>query len=78
MAGFFVSAINTISNNKIKEITKLHLKKYRDETGLFIVEGLKAVEELINEFQQQIHRAKSLLLQSRKNTLLKNSKTKIN
>ncbi len=49
MAGFFVSAINTISNNKIKEITKLHLKKYRDETGLFIVEGLKAVEELINE-----------------------------
>ena len=49
MAGFFVSAINTISNSKIKEITKLHLKKYRDETGLFIVEGLKAVEELINE-----------------------------
>ena len=49
MAGYFVCAINTISNNKIKEITKLHLKKYRDETGLFIAEGLKAVEELINE-----------------------------
>ncbi len=49
MAGKFVSAINTISNNKIKEITKFHLKKYRDESGLFIVEGLKAVEELINE-----------------------------
>lgn len=35
------------SINKIKEITKLHQKKHRDEQGLFIVEGLKAVTELI-------------------------------
>ncbi len=40
-------SINSISNNRIKEILKLHQKKYRDELGLFIVEGFKAVEELI-------------------------------
>ena len=36
-----------ISNNRIKEIVKLHQKKYREETGLFIVEGLKSIQELI-------------------------------
>ncbi len=41
--------IITVSNNKIKEIVKLHQKKYRDETGLFIAEGIKAVEEVLNE-----------------------------
>lgn len=40
-------AVNAISNNKIKEIVKLHQKKYREETGLFLVEGLKSVKELI-------------------------------
>ena len=39
----------TLSNNKIKEIKKLHLKKYRDESGLFIAEGEKATDEIINE-----------------------------
>ncbi len=41
-------SVNTISNNKIKEIVKLHQKKYREETGLFIAEGYKILEELIN------------------------------
>lgn len=41
-------ALDAISNNKIKEIVKLHQKKYRDESGLFIAEGFKALEELIN------------------------------
>ena len=40
--------IDNISNNKIKEIIKLHQKKYREETGLFLVEGQKAVQELID------------------------------
>lgn len=40
-------AVSAISNNRIKEIVKLHQKKYREETGLFIVEGLKSVQELI-------------------------------
>lgn len=42
-------AVNAVSNNKIKEITKLHQKKYREETGLFIAEGEKILEELISE-----------------------------
>ena len=40
-------SIESISNNKIKEIVKLHQKKYREELNLFIVEGKKAVDELI-------------------------------
>lgn len=47
MAGKCVHSVDNISNNKIKGIVKLHQKKYRDEEGLFIAEGLKAVEELI-------------------------------
>ncbi|MDD3187269.1 MAG: RNA methyltransferase [Bacilli bacterium] len=35
-------------NNKIKEIKKLNNKKYRDETGLFLVEGEHLVKEAIN------------------------------
>ena len=42
-------SVKTISNNRIKEIVKLHQKKYRDEFGLFIAEGFKILEELINE-----------------------------
>ncbi len=37
-----------LSNAKIKEIIKLHQKKYRDKTGLFIVEGEKALDEILN------------------------------
>lgn len=35
----------SISNNEIKRIKALQQKKFRDETGLFIVEGEKMVEE---------------------------------
>ncbi len=35
----------SISNNKIKELKKLQTKKYRDLTGLFLVEGYKIVKE---------------------------------
>lgn len=37
-----------ISNNEIKRIKALQQKKFRDETGLFIVEGEKMVEEARN------------------------------
>ena len=47
-AGWILSSLNTISNNKIKEIVKLHQKKYRDEAGLFIAEGEKALQEAID------------------------------
>lgn len=36
-----------ISNNEIKKIKALQQKKFRDESGLFIVEGEKMVAELI-------------------------------
>ena len=37
-----------ISKSQIKNITALHQKKYRKETGLFIAEGPKVVEELLH------------------------------
>lgn len=35
-----------ISKNRISQIRKLHTKKFRDESGLFLVEGYKCVEML--------------------------------
>ncbi|MGN0017518.1 MAG: TrmH family RNA methyltransferase [Candidatus Gastranaerophilaceae bacterium] len=40
--------ITSVNNETIKEITKLQQKKYRDETKLFLLEGLKAIEEAYN------------------------------
>lgn len=37
----------SISNNEIKHIKSLQQKKFRDETGLFVVEGEKMVEEAL-------------------------------
>ncbi len=37
-----------LSKNKIKFINSLSLKKYRDESGLFIAEGEKLIQELIS------------------------------
>ncbi len=38
---------NPVSKNKLKEIVKLHTKKYRDKSDLFIAEGFKPLEEII-------------------------------
>ena len=35
-----------ISKNRISQIRKLHARKFRDESGLFLVEGYKCVEML--------------------------------
>ena len=35
-----------LSKNRISQIRKLHAKKFRDEEGLFLVEGYKSVEML--------------------------------
>lgn len=43
--------ITSISNNIIKEVLSLHNKKFRDEKELFIVEGKKQIEEIINDWQ---------------------------
>lgn len=41
--------MESVSKNKIKEIRSLQQKKFRDELGLFVVEGVKMVEEVIND-----------------------------
>lgn len=39
--------IESVNNERIKEYAKLNTKKYRDETGTFIVEGEHLVEEAL-------------------------------
>lgn len=39
--------ITSFSNSKVKTIRKLEQKKYRQETGLFFIEGLRTVGEAI-------------------------------
>ena len=40
--------INSINNEKVKEISKLKDKKYRDKSNLFLVETYHLVEEAFN------------------------------
>jgi len=42
--------ITSFSNQKVKLIRKLDQKKYRQETGLFFIEGLRTVGEAIQTF----------------------------
>ena len=44
-----------ISKNQIKQVKALHLKKFRDEEKLFIAEGIKVVNEIINTNPEIIH-----------------------
>jgi TrmH family RNA methyltransferase len=44
-----------ISKNQIKQVKSLHLKKFRDEEKLFIAEGIKVVNEIINTNPEIIH-----------------------
>lgn len=37
-----------IGKGKISSITRLHQKKFRDESGLFLVEGIKSVGDLLH------------------------------
>ena len=37
-----------VSKNQIKLITSLHQKKFRNAHQLFIAEGLKVIQELLN------------------------------
>lgn len=43
-----------ISKNRISEIRKLHLRKFRDESRLFLVEGRKSVEMLLRSDLQVV------------------------
>ncbi|SFJ14047.1 RNA methyltransferase, TrmH family [Halobacillus dabanensis] len=39
--------LTSLQNTKVKEWKKLHKRKYRNQTGLFLVEGFHLVEEVI-------------------------------
>lgn len=41
--------ITSVSNEKIKDVVKLQQKKYRNEKGLFLIEGHKPISEACNE-----------------------------
>ncbi len=47
-AGFFYLYKCMISKNKIKYLTSLQVKKYREEYGQFVAEGVKLVDELLD------------------------------
>lgn len=47
--------ITSVNNDLIKETTKLLQKKYREETGLFLLEGDKCIKEAINSGIEPIH-----------------------
>ena len=40
--------ITSVNNDLVKEAAKLHQRKYRDESGLFLIEGEKCIEEAID------------------------------
>ena len=44
-----MQVITSKENETVKTIKKLKDKKYRDETGLYIIEGIKILEEAIEE-----------------------------
>ena len=46
-----MQVITSKDNEIVKNIKKLKEKKYRDETGTYIIEGIKVIEEAIEEKQ---------------------------
>lgn len=61
-----------ISKSQIKQVKALHLKKFRDEEKLFIAEGIKVVNEIINTNPEIIHQlfVTESYLQGNSNALL--------
>ena len=45
MVGLTSRAVTSLTNPTVKAVRALHLRKERDETGLFVAEGLKTVTE---------------------------------
>ena len=43
-----------LNKSDVKYIQSLAHKKYRDESGVFIIEGLKMVDELLNSFPERV------------------------
>ena len=40
--------ITSVNNELVKETAKLHQRKFRDESGLFLLEGDKCIEEAVS------------------------------
>lgn len=53
--------ITSVNNDLIKETAKLLKSKYRDETGLFLIEGEKGVKEALNA---EIHIERIFILEN--------------
>lgn len=47
--------ITSVNNDLIKDVAKLQQRKYRDEQGLFILEGIKSIEEAIEYGLEIVH-----------------------
>ena len=46
--------MESLSKNKIKLVRSLQRKKFRDEYGLFVLEGYKSVTEALNHYPELI------------------------
>jgi TrmH family RNA methyltransferase len=42
-----VKAISSLNNDTVKAVRSLHMRKARDESGLFLVEGLRSITEAV-------------------------------
>ena len=73
--------IESLENKKVKEWTKLNQKKYRDDLGLFLVEGSNLIKEAYNAgYLQELILEKGVPFMDKKECLekIKNLETKIN
>ncbi|MFH4967762.1 RNA methyltransferase [Gaetbulibacter sp. M240] len=67
-----------LSKNQIKQITRLKQKKYRIQDQLFVVEGLKTIEELLhsNMKLQSVYTTEPFNLDAKKEILISESDLK--
>jgi len=67
-----VELISSRQNSLIKERCKLHQKKYREQTGLFLIEGIRLVEEAVKAARvEEVFYEETLLSSERGRDLLK-------
>ena len=47
--------ISSVNNKTIKDLAKLNKKKYREDTGMYIIEGFHLIEEALKDKGFNIH-----------------------
>lgn len=67
-----------LSKNQIKHIVRLKQKKYRQQEGLFVAEGVKVIEELLESSLELVHiySVKHLNYDEQKETLISEAELK--